>query len=54
MDGMSGEQPAYSAWPSRATSARNLSLGGAKAQMESAGKELASSYQQTFASINRD
>ena len=30
----------------------NLSLSGAKAQVESAGKELASSYQQTFASID--
>jgi hypothetical protein len=32
----------------------NLSLSGAKAQVESAGKELASSYQQTFASIDCD
>jgi hypothetical protein len=32
----------------------NLSLSGAKAQVESAGKKLASSYQQTFASINCD
>jgi hypothetical protein len=32
----------------------NLSVSGAKAQLESAGKELASSYQQTFASIDCD
>lgn len=32
----------------------NLSLSGAKAQVESAGKELASSYKQTFASIDCD
>ena len=32
----------------------NLSLSGAKAQVQSAGKELASSYQQTFAKINCD
>ena len=32
----------------------NLSLSGAKAQVQSAGKELASSYQQTFATINCD
>jgi hypothetical protein len=32
----------------------NLSLSGAKAQVESAGKELASSYQQTFASVDCD
>jgi hypothetical protein len=30
----------------------NLSVSGAKAQVQSAGKELASSYQQTFASID--
>ena len=32
----------------------NLSVSGAKAQLESAGKELASSYQRTFASIDCD
>jgi uncharacterized protein (DUF885 family) len=32
----------------------NLSVSGAKAQVESAGKELANSYQQTFASIDCD
>ena len=32
----------------------NLSLSGAKAQVQSAGKELASSYQQTFAKIHCD
>ena len=32
----------------------NLSLSGAKAEVESAGKELASAYQQTFASIDCD
>jgi hypothetical protein len=32
----------------------NLSLSGAKAQVQSAGKELASSYQQTFATVNCD
>ena len=32
----------------------DLSLSGAKAQVQSAGKELASSYQQTFATINCD
>jgi hypothetical protein len=32
----------------------NLSLSGAEAQVESAGKELASSCQQTFAAIDCD
>jgi hypothetical protein len=32
----------------------DLSLSGAKAQVESAGKELASAYKQTFASIDCD
>ena len=32
----------------------DLSVSGAKAQVESAGKELASTYQQTFASIDCD